>query len=357
LRIAILATGHEVVAGDILNTNTQKLAYDLSSHGLDIVTHMACRDVLDEMLIGLNLLSDYDVLLTIGGLGPTSDDITRFAVAQFLELDLIEHSKARKHIQQYLKHQNLIAIQHRNQETLFPKDAVLLDNPNGTAMGAWIEKNKKIIVMLPGPPRECLPMWEQYVLPELIKRSEISLPWMRWLVFGIPEAALIDDLDHLLKNFPHELSYRCSMPYVEVKVKADMTYRADIAKQLNLFFRDKILLENQVASLALKTYLETHTVEFSISDQLTGGQLEAAIMSPQIYQNVYFHEKRDLHIQLSGLHDYWHQIEPMQHLGCFMQIQDQLFRYEPLFSSQNLPCYAMEWAAFSILQYLQKSQT
>ncbi len=65
LKISILATGHEVVAGDILNSNTQKVAYDLSSHGLEVVTHFSCRDVLEEMLAALEFLANNDVIITM----------------------------------------------------------------------------------------------------------------------------------------------------------------------------------------------------------------------------------------------------------------------------------------------------
>jgi nicotinamide-nucleotide amidase len=356
LQIAILATGHEVVAGEVLNTNTQKIAYDLSSQGLDISTHMACRDVLDEMLLALDSLSNHEIIITIGGLGPTCDDITRFAVAKHLKLDLVEHDKAQKHIHQYLKHHSFIPIENRKQECLFPADAKLLDNPNGTALGAWIEKNKKIIVMLPGPPRECLPMWEHFVLPELIKRMPASMPWLRWLAFGSPEAALINDLDDLLKDKPHELGYRCSMPYVEVKVKTDDAYREGIILELDQFFKDKQLLKNQIASLALKAYLHEKSINLSICDQLTGGLLEAQIMTPELFKRVSFHEKKPMHFSLSGLHDFWHQLPDMNHLGCFMQIKDTLLRYDPIIKSKHLPHYAMEWAAFVILQYLEKNE-
>ncbi len=155
----------------------------------------------------------------------------------------MENPIAQKHLTEYQKKSTVLNIQNRKQETLFPQNALLLDNPFGTAMGAWIEAHHQTIIMLPGPPRECLPMWEQEVLPKLLARVTAGLPWMRWLVFGIPEAALIDDLDALLKDIPHELGYRCSMPYVEIKVQADAPYRADIQLILDKYCQDKQLLK------------------------------------------------------------------------------------------------------------------
>lgn len=354
MKIAILATGHEVVAGDILNTNTQKIAYDLSSNGLDVVTHFSCRDVLEEMLAALKFLANVDVIITIGGLGPTCDDITRFAVAKHLKLALFENPIAQKHLTKYQKKSTVLNIQNRKQETLFPQNALLLDNPFGTAMGAWIEAQHQTIIMLPGPPRECLPMWEQQVLPKLLAQVSAELPWMRWLVFGIPESALIDDLDALLKDIPHELGYRCSMPYVELKVQADEPYRADIELILDKYCQDKQLFKNEKASDALKKYLKDNPVKFSIKDSLTGGLLETMLMSPDMYNKLSFREEYALHFNISGLHDYWHQIEPKSHVACFFQIGEHLDKYEPSLRSAFLPHYAMEWTCFCILKYFRR---
>lgn len=354
MKIAIIATGHEVVAGDILNTNTQKIAYDLSSNGLNILTHVACRDDINEILDALFFLKSYDVIITIGGLGPTCDDMTRFAVAQHLGLELVEHSKAQAHLTEHLKKSTSMSIESRKQETLFPPKTILLDNPFGAALGAWIEEKKQIIVMLPGPPRECFPMWENHVLPKLLKKTTPMLPWMRWLVFGIPEAALIDDLDVLLQHIPHQLGYRCAMPYVEIKVWAEEVYRHEVQLILDKYCQDKQLLKNEKASDALKTYLQNHSVKFSIKDNLTGGLLEALLMTPEVYTKISFREEYSLHFNLSGLHDYWHQIESKQHLACFFQIGEYLEKYEPLSRSYFLPHYALEWSCYVILKYLQR---
>lgn len=354
LKIAILATGHEVVSGDILNTNTQKIAYDLSSNGLDIVTHVSCRDVLDEMCSALEFLATNDVIITIGGLGPTCDDITRFAVAKYLKLELLDNPIAHKHLIEFQKKSTALNIQNRKQETLFPQNALLLNNPFGTAMGAWIQMQYQTIILLPGPPRECLPMWEQQVLPKLLAKVSSGLTWMRWLVFGIPEAALIDDLDALLKDIPHELGYRCSLPYVEIKVQADDIYRADIQLILDKYCMDKQLLKNEKASDTLKSYLKDKSLQFSIKDSLTGGLLESMLMTPDLYHKLSFREEYALHFNLSGLHDYWHQIEPKSHLACFFQIGEHLEKYEPHSRSAFLPHYAMEWACFCILKYFNR---
>ncbi len=354
LNIAILATGHEVVAGDILNTNTQKIAYDLSSNGLHVVTHVSCRDIMDEMLAALSFLASYDVIITIGGLGPTCDDITRFAIAKHFKLELLENSVAHQHLKDFQKQVSSLNIKNRKQETLFPKKSLLLDNPFGTALGAWIEAQHQTIVMLPGPPRECLPMWEQQVLPKLIKKVSPGLPWMRWLVFGIPEAALVDDLDALLKDIPHELGYRCSLPYVEIKVQASEAYRAEIQLILDTYCQGKQFFKNEKASDALKNYLKDQSVKFSIKDNLTGGLLEATLMNPDMHHRLSFREEYEPHFNISGLHDYWHQIEPKEHLACFFQIGEHLDKYDPTSRSAFLPHYAMEWACYCILKYLKR---
>lgn len=347
MKIAILATGNEVVDGETLNTNAQKFAYDLSSNGLKVITHLSCRDVLEEMTAALTFLADHDIIITIGGLGPTCDDITRFAVAKHVNLPLIEHQKARDHLINFKKKEVNINIENRRQEALFPESAVLLDNENGTALGAWIKHNNKSIIMLPGPPRECMPMWKNQILPELMLNTK-EQAWRRWLVFDTPESVLSVNLEAMLAGKNYDLGFRCSTPYVEVKLKADSTTEALI----NNYLHSQQLLGQQFASNVLKKQLLTTNISLSIKDNLTGGLLESWLMEPDLYKKVSFHEEREIHVNLSGLHDFWHKIEPMEHLTCFLQIGDYLQKYAPSSRSKNLPLYAKEWAAYAIIKYL-----
>ena len=130
MTIALLATGNEIVEGDILNTNCQELAHSLHSEGLAPSMHMACSDSEEDILDCLQFLAARpDVMIITGGLGPTSDDRTRFALSRFLGLPLLVFSSALEHLQKILRHSALAMTSSNKQQALFPKSAILLPNP------------------------------------------------------------------------------------------------------------------------------------------------------------------------------------------------------------------------------------
>ena len=146
--IAFLATGDEIVVGDILNTNAQSMAQTLFHEQMHVTEHRIVRD--DEAHITqtiLSLLENNDALIITGGLGPTTDDRTRFALAKALQKPLELHEDIWQAIINHLaKRYGLTNIPISNQQqALFPSDAQILENPNGTAAGCYCRVNNKFI--------------------------------------------------------------------------------------------------------------------------------------------------------------------------------------------------------------------
>ena len=103
MTIAFLATGDELIHGDTLNTNAHAMAHTLSSEGLQLGVQLTCSDNEAEIVRCLKFLADkHDIIIVIGGLGPTTDDLTRFALAQFTGDVLVQHQEALTHIQNRL---------------------------------------------------------------------------------------------------------------------------------------------------------------------------------------------------------------------------------------------------------------
>ena len=218
--IALLATGDELVVGDTLNTNGQQLAHTLHSEGLILGTHLICSDNESEIVRSLTFLATHhDIVIITGGLGPTSDDRTRFALAKFMNVTLQEYPEAKKHIEQRLQTAKLPMTKANQQQALFPAETRLLANPFGTAMGGFIQWNNIQIVLLPGPPRECLPMFNTYVLPALSQTQHANTTILKWRLFGTAEGQIAQQLDEALANIPCETGYRLEMPYLEFKVR------------------------------------------------------------------------------------------------------------------------------------------
>lgn len=311
MRIAILATGDEITEGHTLNTNTYEIARSLFSEGLEVGLHMACSDKETEILSCIqSLLNTHDGLITIGGLGPTSDDKTRFALAKAIDEPLISHSIALEHVNRYLKRAHLQMDSGNEQQTLFPKQAKLLPNPFGTALGCIFEHQTKWIALLPGPPRECLPMFKEHVLPDLERYGATNLARFQWLVFGLAEADIAARLDKAVAHLPCQTGYRVDVPYVECKVRCESQYAEEIKAVVNPLLQPYCLASpTQKASHLLKEALKTLPYSIYIEDHATGGLLQTLLLDPSTYTQVHFNAplQAKLQFECSGLEAYWQQ--------------------------------------------------
>ena len=143
-RIALLATGDEIIHGDITNSDGQYAAQQLIDHNLQPGTHMTVPD--DKALIKqaiLYLLQDHAALITIGGLGPTSDDLTRFGLASALNQSLVFDEPSWQKIVERLTSLGLNVPDNNRQQCLFPENADIIPNPHGTAAACCVFWQKK----------------------------------------------------------------------------------------------------------------------------------------------------------------------------------------------------------------------
>lgn len=254
-KISLLATGNEIIYGDIHDANGVHFAKIISAKGGVFYQHVHTSDYKSEISCALKYLLDHsDAVITTGGLGPTSDDNTRYAIAETIKEELIFNDEAWMHVVNRLKQFNLTATDANRQQALFPKNAELYPNLNGTAFGCHIEWNHKHIFMLPGPPKECHPLFHQYVLPSL-KNSGffVAKKTYRWLTLGLSEGEIAAQIDEIAKPYPVETGYRWNYPYIEIKIATDPNNDINILLQSI----ETLLLPNLVSHDAHDDALET----------------------------------------------------------------------------------------------------
>ena len=173
LTAELLAIGSELTVGETTDTNSGELARSLVAHGVTVSRIADLPDDLDVVVDALRAaLSRADLVVTTGGLGPTPDDLTREAVAATCDetvsvdqatLDWLKDLWARRG--------HPFPSVNVKQAWVIPS-ATSLPNPNGTAPGWWVDRpDGRVIVTLPGPPREMRPMWAEQVLPRLADRG------------------------------------------------------------------------------------------------------------------------------------------------------------------------------------------
>ena len=174
----LISVGTEILLGNIVNTNSAYLSEKCALLGLSVYYQDVVGDNEGRMRDVIRTALDRsDVVILTGGLGPTEDDITKEVTADLMGMPLKEDSHSRKLIDKYLKEYEKNNPQRRitknnYKQAMVPEGAIVLDNHNGTAPGLILEKKGKTAILLPGPPNELKPMFEEYVVPYLQKNLD-----------------------------------------------------------------------------------------------------------------------------------------------------------------------------------------
>ena len=168
MRIELITTGSELLLGQVKNSHPGYLSGRLEAMGLSLARQTAVPDGKEAIREVLReSWPRCDLLLVTGGLGPTSDDMTREVVAEFLGKPLRYHPEIHEKILTYFRQRNLTAPEMVKVQAMVPEGMQVLPNEQGTAPGLLWEDHGKMLVLLPGPPRELVPMYEVCVEPRL----------------------------------------------------------------------------------------------------------------------------------------------------------------------------------------------
>lgn len=169
MTVELISVGTEILLGNIVNTNAAYLAEKCALLGLSLYNQTVVGDNSERLFNAVKTaLSRADIVILTGGLGPTEDDITKETIAAVFgrKLYMDEHSK--KRIQEYFDQVKSRQITENNwKQAMVPEGAKVIDNHNGTAPGIILEENQKMAILLPGPPNELKPMFEESIAPLL----------------------------------------------------------------------------------------------------------------------------------------------------------------------------------------------
>jgi len=185
----IIAVGTELLLGQIANTDAQYISSRLSELGINVYYHTTVGDNKQRLLDALDIaVKRADIIITTGGLGPTMDDLTKETVAEFLGLDMYMHAPSLQHIKERFARTGQQVTDNNIKQAMIPTGGVPIPNPNGTAPGVIIEHEKGVFIILPGPPFELQPMFEDTVVPFLQQRSDYTIASKVLRIFGIGES-------------------------------------------------------------------------------------------------------------------------------------------------------------------------
>lgn len=195
----IIAVGTELLLGDIVNTNAQFLAKELANLGINVYYQSVVGDNPGRLRQTLEVAySHSDLVITTGGLGPTMDDLTKETAASYFGKKLVEDAGWRQALEEMFAKRNRVMTPNNLKQALIPEGAKVLYNSRGTAPGILIEENEKIMVLLPGPPREMVPMFLEQVKPFLESKQDYTLVSRTLRVAGIGESTMEDMIKDMM---------------------------------------------------------------------------------------------------------------------------------------------------------------
>ena len=292
----IICVGTELLLGNIANTNAVYISNKLSELGIDVFYQTAVGDNslrLKETFI--NAFGRSDIIIITGGLGPTSDDITKETVAEALRLPLVIDEASKNHIDDYFTSTGRVPTESNYKQALAPKGSAIIQNTVGTAPGYCIEKGGKRVFLLPGPPKELTAMFESAVFPYLHGISDSLLVSHYIRIFGIGESKIEEMLGDLVKSSNPTVATYASpgdcMIRVTAKGKDDAVSEAlckPVIKKIKELFAENIYaIDAEGLDAATVNALIEKKLTIATAESCTGGMVAERITSVSGSSNIF----------------------------------------------------------------------
>lgn len=229
----LISVGTELLLGQILNSDAQYLARELSTMGIDLYYQTTVGDNLDRLCKCIETaLGRSDVVILSGGLGPTEDDLTKDAVAKTFGLEMAEDAESKERIEAFFKAMNREMTPNNMRQAMFPKGSAILRNDVGTAPGCAVEKDGKAAIVLPGPPHELTDMFEKRVRPYLAQRCDSVIVSRVLRVFGMGESSVEHRVRDLMESANPTLAPYASVGEVTLRLTAKCKKQEDASALL-----------------------------------------------------------------------------------------------------------------------------
>ena len=299
MKTELICVGTELLLGNILNTNAKYLSEKCAELGLSLYYHTVVGDNPERLSETVKLaFSRSDVVIFTGGLGPTTDDLTKEVVAETLGLPLVYDEKAAEDMEALFQNFKEAKLTENNYKQCYlPEGCTILYNRWGTAPGVLLEKDGKCAVLLPGPPKEMQPMFEEYCVPFFQKRTGCCIFSVMVKMTGIGESSAAEKIADLLE----ESHNPTVAPYAkQTQVHLRVTARAENEDAC------KVLIQPVLSEIRnrLGEYIYTTEAEKEIEDvvfdllmekqltvttaeSLTGGLLAGRLVNVSGASNVY----------------------------------------------------------------------
>lgn len=311
---SIITIGDELLIGQVIDTNSAWIAAELNKSGVWLKRRIAIGDDREEIIRALKEESEYaDIILVTGGLGPTSDDITKPVLCEYFGAKLVINEEALLNIKAIFAKLNRPMIESNYRQAEVPDACTVIQNKRGTAPGMWFEQNGKIIVSMPGVPHEMKGMMTDSVLPRLPQYFKMPAIVSRTLLTaGIGESFLAEQVRGFESNLPPyiKLAYLPNYGMVRLRLTATGNDKEAIAAEVqNQFSVLKKAVEDHLVTdeddpiqVVVSKLLKKEHKSLATAESCTGGYI-AHLLTAEAGASQFFngsivsysnHVKRDL---------------------------------------------------------------
>lgn len=286
MRAEIISCGTELLLGHITDTNATYLAQNLAALGIDLYYVSQVGDNLERIVETLRRAwQRSDLIVMTGGLGPTEDDLTRESISALLEETMQVDPVQEATLRARFAHANMPMLERNIKQAMLIPSARSIANPVGSAPGWWVEKDGRIIIAMPGVPREMYRMWEGEAVPKLREQTG-SVIFTRILrVYGLGESLVEELLGSLIHNTNPTVATYAKADAVDVRIsaKAENSEKASqLVAEMEAHARQVLghhvfgIEGDTLASVIGKQLQERHQT-LSVMESLTGGLLASTI--------------------------------------------------------------------------------
>jgi nicotinamide-nucleotide amidase len=291
MKASIITIGDELLIGQTIDTNSAWMGAELSKSGFDVYRITSVHDRREDILYALSeALGKVDVALVTGGLGPTSDDITKQTICEFFNTHLVSDDEVLQMIQDMMSRRNFPMNENNRRQAEVPASCRVLKNAAGTAPGMWFEKDKTIFIFMPGVPFEMKHLMTEHVLPELNKRFKSQIIIHRNIMtYGISEAQLAENLTDFEAGLPDniKLAYLPAQGIIKLRLTGTGTEKETILNKVNdqvvkLYKAIPKLIygENEESfEMVIGKLLKANNKTVCTAESCTGGQIAQMITS------------------------------------------------------------------------------
>ena len=289
--VEIITIGDEILIGQTVDTNSAWMGAELNQIGIRINRITSVSDNKDEIISSLDeALSRSEVVLITGGLGPTSDDITKDTLAGYFGGKLVMDNEVLENVTERLRKRNLTINENNRRQAMVPDNCKVLQNLTGTAPGMLFGKSGRIVVSMPGVPHEMKHIMKEHVLPLLAGRMPGGvIVHKNIMTYGIAEAMLAERLSAFERELPAEVRLAYLPAYGVIKLRLttagsnqqmiNKTVREQVEKLYKvipdvIYGEDEVMLEEVIGKL-----LNDNNLTVSTAESCTGGKIASLITS------------------------------------------------------------------------------